>query len=417
MNRYLLAIASLLLLSLGARAQVTVQNRDTMSTRAQELLEIGQTSIFSDARTPRFIMTDRTQKFLFGVGGYIAGKGYYDFTGFGGDGFYVDQFSAPFSALTPDKIGFNVSSSKLIFKLLGDTDYGVIEATFETDFGGPGGAMTLGRGYVRFGNFLIGQEWSLSKDAITSPNVIDGADPVATYGYKLPQVRYTFNPSQEVQLAFSLEFPTLYYIAGVDSYLISEFLPDFNARVILRPKGGSYIGQLSAMFRYMTPDPTVGVESLETHVPAFGVTTSHNFNFGGHSLYLSGAIGRGVSDMFAGTAAHYMNLYEHTTLSNAKYFHPYWIMGLVGAYSYNWNAKAQSNLVASILNTKDWELRPNTTPITALPKQQFSISANYIHELIPNMTIGAELLYGDASYSAGVDTHGVRLGFLYRYNF
>ncbi len=416
MKKFLLLV--LLVCSIGSSyGQLTIVKQDSLSERAKEILNIGQTTIFDDARAPRFIITDKTQKFLFGVGGYVAGKGFYDFTGYDDTGLNVYDLTVPFNSKSPDKIGFGVSSSKLIFKLLGDTKLGILETTFELEFNSDY-SMKLSKAYVRFGNFLIGQDWSVTTDTRTSPNVLDPADPVAKFGYQMPVIRYAFNPTERLRLYFSLEFPSLFYDYDGISYPISEFMPDFATKLMYTTKDKVYTGQFAAMVRFVKPDITEFnlAEQPIRHV-AFGATTYHQVNLGAHTLYANASIGRGISDFFAGTSSFNYDLLGLDVTTQDRYFLPAWVWGGLGAYTVRWNDKAQSNLVASYLKVADWELRPNSSMLPDVTDELFSLSVNYMQTIIENMTIGGELLYGTKSIYSGAHGHGLRFGFLFRYDF
>lgn len=403
--------------------QMGVFQQDSLSEGAREIWQDGQSKLFNDPRAPRFVMASRDQNYLFGIGGYVEAKGYYDFTGMAGDGLYPYDLVVPYRSGVPQKLGFGAAGSKLIFKMLGNTKFGVLEATFETGFHSSDYAMYLSRAYIRFGNFLVGQDWSVTADTHTFPTVIDGADPVAKFGYKVPQIRYAFNATKALKLYFSLEFPTLTYNYNGEEYYIADLTPDLDAKMVYQSKDGVYIGQAAGMFRVMQADLS-GLTTAEAKTRAgYAFTTAHQFKIDGgkHTLYFGGSLGVGVSECFGGINGHSINLLGAVSPDKTNYsLVPTSVWGAIGGYRLAWGGFSEMNFVASYLNICDWLVASGDTfSRTDIPEELFGVSANYIATIEKNMVVGAEavyatkLLYKDRSNIG----RGFRVNLLMRYNF
>lgn len=413
----LLITAALLLCSLSAMAQIEITQRDSLNAKSQNMIEQSETSIFNDANTPRFIITDKTQKFLFGVGGYLGAKAYYDFTGLRSVGFDVDKFAVPFRSSTTDKLGFGVTSSKIIFKLLGETRLGDIEVTFEIAVD-DNYKLKLDKGYARIGNFLVGQDWSITSDVTTFPIVIDAGDPVAKFGYRIPLVRYMFKGSKDLKIFVALEFPSLVYNYRDKSFAVSELLPDFSTKFLFEPEGGIYTGQVSTILRYLEPDSREYPTIVPNRGFSYGITTSHQVRLGRHTLYAQASAGLGISDYFAGTSSHNLNVISSSfSGSDLEFLLPLWVWGGVGSYSYLWGKRSSSTLVASYLRVSDYGKINGTFIEQSTINSLFSVSVNYLHSVMENLTVGGELLYGNKSIYSTASAHGLRLGLLVRYDF
>lgn len=422
MRKFLLLLVALFsTLSLSAQSSVNIVSQDSLSVDVRELWELGETNIFNDPRTPRFVMASKDQNYLFGVGGYVEARGFYDFTGFGEDGLYIGNLSVPYNSEVPDKMGFMASGSKLIFKMLGNTKFGIIETTFETGFKSTSYTMYLSRAYIRFGSFLVGQDWSVTTDINTFPTVLDGADPLAKFGYKVPQIRYTLAASNLLKFYFSLEFPTLTYQYNSADYYIADLTPDFDTKVFFRGSGGLYSGQVAGVVRIIEPDVAELSTTRANTKVGYGLTTAHQFKFGKHTLYGGASVGVGVNDLFAGLNSLNINLleaYNPTTEQFSLVASSAW--GLIGSYRVAWSENSESNLVASYIKVSDWTLSGGKEILrTDIPEELLGLSVNYIYTLEENMIIGAEALFGTKTlYNGGGDKgYGARLGFLLRYNF
>ncbi|MFI3287240.1 MAG: hypothetical protein R3Y61_02040 [Rikenellaceae bacterium] len=422
MRKFLLFFV-LLFSAVEAYSQMGIFRQDSLSDKAQQIWQTGQTNIFDDPRAPRFVMASKDQNYLFGIGGYVEAKGFYDFTGVGSDGLYLYDLAVPYSSSAPNKMGFGAAGSKLIFKMLGNTKFGVLEATFETGFQSDSYTMYLSRAYIRFGNFLVGQDWSVTADTYSFPTVLDGADPVAKFGYKVPQIRYSFNATKSLELNFSLEFPTLTYNYNGDEYYIADLMPDLDAKLVYKSPSGVYVGQVAGMFRVMEADLSGLVDTTASSKVGYALTTSHQLKLAGglHTLYLGGSVGVGVSECFGGISGHNINLLATVSSSGQVVsLVPTSIWGVVGGYRLQINSFSECNFVASYLNICDWMVSSGSSFYrTDIPEHLFGASANYLATIEKDMVLGAEIVYGtkvlyNDTANSGM---GLRLNLLMRYNF
>ncbi len=419
MAKYLLTLLAILSFSIGSSwAQIQYEPIDSLSQSIKNLVKVGETSIFTDARTPRFNMVNNDKKFLFGVGGYFMGRGYYDFTGSNAYGLYPDDVAVPFNSNIPDKIGFSVNSSRLIFKLLGETKLGILESTFEASFGGGEGVFKLSRAYVRFGGFSIGYNWSVVTDWTTAPNILDDGGPAGAFGGKTPQIRYAFDPTQNLRLYLSLEFPILFFNSGETLYSVNEFLPDFDTKIRYTSPNQNYTGQFATILRCISPDASAITDNKPVRYFGYGATTSHSLNVGKSTLYASGSIGRGVSDHFEGGSSSYLNITEiNITDGVLNDFKPVWMWGAVGAYSLKWSDRASSTAALSYMKVLDWGNIAERLTYDADIDELYSASVNFLITPIEFMDAGIELLYGKKTLYTKESGHGLRIGLIFKYSF
>ncbi len=419
MKQTLTTLLLLFLCSSPALSQVQILKKDSLSAKNRRLIESVQSNIFRDARTPQFYMTDRSEKFLFGIGGYVQAKGYYDFTGLKNSSLNANALPSVFDPSLPDQANLSAGGSLLKFELLGNTELGIIEANFETDFDNTSNYMRLRKAYIRLGGFLVGQDRSITTDMLGVPWVID-TDPVALSGYRLPMISYDFNIGKRWDVFISLEFPTLSYSEQAkEAFEYSEHRPDLNTKFVYKAPSGKYIGQLVTIARYLYMKPNAENQEYFNEYSGFnfGFASSHQMNFSKSSIYLQAIGGVGISDYISGTSDQNI-LSAYTPLGSKLDVRPLWEWGAILGYTYRWSEKSQSNIVASFLNIMDFYnydsgsgIRDNQT------NSLFSANINYLTELIPRLRIGGELSYASKRFLDTPSTHGLRTTLLFRYNF
>src|SRR5574344_905322 len=67
---------------LGAQDRARIMETDTVTHSLIKQLRETTSEVFHDPAPPRFVMMDKSEKFLFGMGGYVSCYTYYDGTGF-----------------------------------------------------------------------------------------------------------------------------------------------------------------------------------------------------------------------------------------------------------------------------------------------------------------------------------------------
>ena len=140
----------------GDSAAFSVVKYDTLSYVIKSYIEESSSKYFQDPTIPRFLIKDRTDSFIFGVGGYVAALGYYDNNNLAGPYFMVSSIPVGNKRLNPNYFDLNMSQTRLSFKVIGITKRGVVNAYIETDFAGSNYAMRLRHAYLEFMGIKIG---------------------------------------------------------------------------------------------------------------------------------------------------------------------------------------------------------------------------------------------------------------------
>lgn len=177
---------------------------------------------------PRFMVSDKSGKAMFAIGGFVNFRMAYDFNNVIGNTDFV-TYDIPMSSTPQNAQRFlmDASTSRLYFKTLINTSRGKqVEAYIETDFRGTGNSLRLREAYVSYNGFLAGQTVTTFCDLAASPNTIDFEGPNAyTYGRNM-MVRYTKNYPSGFGFGAAIEYPSVSGTPGDKAEIISQRIPD-----------------------------------------------------------------------------------------------------------------------------------------------------------------------------------------------
>lgn len=147
----------------------------------------------------------------FEFGGYIKADGIYDFDQGQGDTINIGGLVLG----APDGGGFRAHArqSRFWFKTTTDTDQGPLKTHLEFDFFGGGGNQIfsnsyqprLRHAYGTWNGFLAGQTWTNFMPISFYPDTLDFQGPSGIPFIRQAQLRYTWNPSEQLAISASLE--------------------------------------------------------------------------------------------------------------------------------------------------------------------------------------------------------------------
>lgn len=182
---------------------------------------------------PKFMITDKSNKAVFTIGGFVNFRTAYDFDNVIGNIDFV-TYNIPMSS-TPSNAGrvlMDASTSRLYFKTLVRTANGNhIEAYVETDFRGSGNSLRLREAYISYAGLTVGQTVTTFCDLAASPNTIDFEGPNGyTYGRNL-MIQYKHNWKSGWSAAIAAEYPVVSATVGSNAYIIPQRVPDIPAYV------------------------------------------------------------------------------------------------------------------------------------------------------------------------------------------
>lgn len=388
---------------------------DSISTRMAKIIQTRTSKLFNDPREPRFVMVDKSSKYLFGIGGFVKTQLYYDRNGDDGMYFVVSEFPLhPHN--NPSGVGFSANPSRLFFKLLGDTKLGIIEAYIEADFMGYKSALRLRQAYVAFKNFKIGKAWSIYKDS-EEPSTLDLQGPVSISDRKVPLISYYFKPKDGMKLDIALEFP------ATNSVLV-ENRDDINNGVI--HKIPQKIPDLPISFTYDKGNSHLFAavnNRLMTHPNAFSKKFKLKYNFAAilsanfdlikrdnirNTIFMQTSYAYGMVDCIQDLSDHgYNQIYtfgkDALTIPSG-----------IGAYL-GYKVAFGKNEINTIYSYA--HLFADGIDHSTIYKNGHYVAMNYIRKILKYGTIAGELLYGYRNTFNDKWGDSFRVNLMLRYDF
>ncbi len=268
-----------------------------------------------------------------------------------------------------------------------------ITAYFEMDFltHGDGNEVVsnsysprLRHAFLKYNKWTFGQTWSTFMDVSVLPEALDFVGPVeSTTFIRQAQIRYT---SGNLELA--AENPQTFVAGGTRD---QSTVPDLIARYTFKMDGGSYI-RVAGLLRSLKVGPAGGSQADEM---GFGVSASAKIKFdNGDDLRAMATFGDGVG-RYVGLGF-VLDGYIDATSSEIETAEALaWFVG----YRHLWNSKWRSNIMygSTSVDYND-DLQAASFNDTAS-----SFHFNVIHNVLPKLDIGAEVMWGEREIVSGTD--------------
>lgn len=405
-----------LLLFFSAAAQKTSKawvfiNSDSASANVLKMLYESRNRMVQDPQSPRFVMADRSGKYVLGLGGFVAANISSDFNGLSDKDFVIYDIPVPTAEFKDNKFNFALDQSRIFLKLVGDTEMGRLIAYIETDFrGGSGGLLHLRQAYVSFKHFLVGQTWSTFMDLDGTPYTLDFEGPNSMLSIRQPMVRYSWPVTGKWLLEGAAEVPTISYSTRTSMTALSypQSVPD----VIVRTSYNSDFGhvQLAGVLRTLVvPDTLV---NKSNHSVGYGFAFSGTVNLpAGFKFQYQATYGKGISHYFNGLKNRGLDLlYNPETRSTSLV--PVWGGYVNLARTWGRGGIFTSNLLYGLadVNIHD-DLLPHQY------KKGYYFAVNTVWTFLKYGTIGIEYLHGERKNINGEKGDANRINALLRYNF
>ena len=316
-----------------------------------------------------------------------------------GDGSASDDITADFQA----------RESRINFKVDHTTAGGrKVTAFLELDFftHGDGNEVVsnsysprLRHAFLKFDKWTFGQTWSTFQDVAALPEALDFVGPAeSTTFIRQSMIRYTTG-----NLELALENPQTFVSGGTRDL---STVPDLIARYTFKMDGGSYVKLAGLVRSLKIQNDTSGSQADAT---AYGISASAKFVFGNGGdlramVNFGDGIGRyvglgftpdGVRDPFTG---------DIETAESVSYF---------VAYRHLWNDKWRSNIMYGT-NSIDYE---NDLTAASLNDNASSFHFNVIHNVLPKLDVGAEIIWGEREVVNGTDGDFTRFMLSAKYAF
>ena len=257
----------------------------------------------------------------------------------------------------------------------------------------------LRHAFIKYDKWTFGQTWSTFQDVAALPEALDFVGPAeSTTFIRQSMIRYTTG-----NLELAVENPQT-FVAGGTRDLSS--VPDLIARYTFKLDGGSYV-KLAGLVRSLKIQDT-GNGSQED-ATAWGLSASTKFVFGNGSdlramVNFGDGIGRYVGLGFVPDGYIDGNTGAIETAESLSWF---------VAYRAVWNAKWRSNFMYGT-NSIDYN---DDAQVGGLNDSASSFHVNLIHNVLPKLDIGAEVIYGERETVNGTDGDFTRVMFSAKYAF
>lgn len=256
----------------------------------------------------------------------------------------------------------------------------------------------LRHAFIKYNKWTFGQTWSTFMDVSVLPEALDFVGPAeSTTFIRQGQIRYT---SGNLELA--VENPQTFVAGGTRDL---STVPDLIARYTFKLDGGSYV-RVAGLMRSLKVGPAGGSQVDET---GFGISASTKFKFGsGDDLRAMVTVGDGIG-RYVGLGFVLDGYLDATTGAIETVDTTAWFV----SYRHLWNSKWRSNIMygTNSLGYND-DAQAGDFNDTGT-----SFHLNLIHNVLPKLDIGGEIIWGERENVAGIDGDFTRVQFSAKYAF
>jgi hypothetical protein len=297
------------------------------------------------------------------------------------------------------QFGISARLSRFLFDARATVPKGMVRGYFEVDF--TGDLFKIRHAYASFSQnkheLLAGQYWSAFMD-LGALAYIEGTGEPAISGAiftRQPQIRYTYSVNPAVKLYISLEDPSSSDALTNERFETFTSAPDIVAGVSFSKKGKGHF-QIGALHR------TVVVDSANRYNLS---ASAFALSYGAHltiaqktNLVSSGSYGKGLGKYLLGVngVAGYMTEQKDLNLLDAY--------GFLLAIQHRVNEKIRCNAGWGTAGYVDPEESNGRVGF----KNSHYLNANVFFSVAPFVTLGAEYIYGSASYVDDVNASNHR---------
>jgi len=396
---------------------LSVISPDSLNVLLKSYLEMTSGKRFEDPKIPRFLISDRNDVFVFGIGGYVGAKMMYDYNGNGNAGFKPVDLNT--STRSNDVVNLDMTSSRFFFKVLGNTKKGIAEAYIEAAFNGNNKTLSLKKAYVNMLGFRVGISLTAFTDNQTIPVISDGGT-ISFNDRNVPMVAYSYLFKNGIRLQGGFEFPqstTIYTSSdeGEGREVVTVGMPLSDLSL------GAYYDKdrlhlhAGGIMRTLTYYDSMDTERFKNRIGC-GFQLSGNYEFGSvnncsHKLFVQAQYADKMPDCFSNIEKEGLTAILPFR-SGAKAYDFTGAFG--GQIGYRFACGPNSVNVQGSANTV---FGHENSGCPELYKKGFVGTANYMRSFWKYGTIGGEVVFG-RNYSVGGTVYSdFRIVALLRYDF
>lgn len=370
---------------------------------------------FQQSGVPNFIISDRSNKAVFGIGGFVSFRTAYDWSNVIDNKDFV-TYDIPMLKTPSNKqrLLMDVSTSRLFFKTIVNTKaLGPIETYIETDFRGGDNVLRLREAYVSFKGLTFGQTATTFADLQAAPTTIDFQGPNAyTYRRNL-MIRYHLNISPSWEFAVAAEMPGVSATTPTRAaYVIPQRVPDFPMYFQYNwNQGRSHLrasGILRTMNYYDNTSMNTQTELGWGAMLSGNIALSKSASFFGQVVY-----GEGIENYIQDLNGNGYDLVSDPNRLGRLQTLPAmgWMAGLQVNFTRNWQMNAAYSQV-SVWDKNDYFAQAPD----AYRLSQY-IVGNLFYRISPAFNVGVEYLYGTRKNVNHELGHANRAQMMVQFNF
>lgn len=385
------------------------ENELVIKESALEYFRKNHRTGFQTEKMPRFLITDKSAKAVFAIGGFVDFRTAYDFNNVMNNVDFVPYDITMRSTSTNNqRLLMDASTSRLYFKTVVKTKNGPLEGFVSTDFRGAGNTLRLREAYVSYIGFTLGQTTTTFADLNASFNTIDFQGPNGyTYGRNL-LARYEHKWKNGISAALALEYPNVSATYGLNNSAIYQRVPDIPAYVQYAWKGGHIraSGIIRNMF-YLNEVKKVDLDAI-----GWGAQLSGSFDIGKVvTLYGDVVYGKGITPYIQDLQGVGMDL-----MSN-----PMGAGQMSSVETMSWLVGAQFNITSRLPLTVGYSQVSLFDKNSLLTSSDYKIGqyvvANMFYNISRYWNVGVEYLYGARTDAGGSFGQSHRIQAAVQFNF
>lgn len=371
-------------------------------------------SHFSDPSAPRFLFLDREGKVAFGIGGYVKGTMYYDFAGSVNDGpnFEVFDIPVPNDPAQRNAFGASANHSTIFLQLVGTTEhFGNYEVYIQTNFSGNGDngyGLKLKQAYMRLGAVTVGLTRSTFVDGSAGTPTIDDQGPAGEMTGKNIMVQFRPQFTKQWSGAIAIEVPKASMTAPEGAESIRQRVPDIPLYVQYAWGGGKSHVRLSALLRNLSYRNMIEEKnkfSFGWAVQLSGLAKlSRQF-----TLFYQGAFGRGYGQYINDLSGNGYDLVAGSAPGEMKTPQ---MMNFEAGMRLDLTSKMFLSASYSQARVYDQEKMGGD----AYRYGQY-VSVSGFYNIVPDLRIGMEYLYGNRANLSGSHGHANRVNGMVQFSF
>lgn len=302
-----------------------------------------------------------------------------------------------YNSLSFSRIGYEIT------RKISDHDFFI---RIESDFAGPNNNYRIRHAYGQYGNFLIGQTWSLLTNVSSLPSTVDPTSADGSINIRTPQIRYSKQISKKLKGFVALEY-SLPDLISPDSVNITfvQTIPNVTAKI--NGTGNLGLLQLSGI---IAPITGIDADGNKNTSFGYGVSLSGTFDiYRTDQLFFQGTYGNSI--------AHFLNPFRNNGQDMAydpgtSKFSGLDVAGGFLSYGHLWPKGVSSYLSVGIASITNRSFQPGSDF-----SYSYSISGNSFWKIVQGLRIGLEYMYGERFNIDGSSGSASRIWALFYYDF